>query len=56
MLSLAKATGEEQIRTFCGRFGGQVFRVSEKLDGLSLSVVYVDGGLDHVATRGTGAE
>ena len=43
MLSLAKATGEEQIRTFCERFRGQVFRVSEKLDGLSLSVVYVDG-------------
>ncbi|MEV0667366.1 NAD-dependent DNA ligase LigA [Actinomadura luteofluorescens] len=55
MLSLAKATSEEQIRTFCERFGGQVFRVSEKLDGLSLSVVYTDGRLDYVATRGTGA-
>src|SRR4051812_33566985 len=55
MLSLAKATGEEQVRTFCERFGGQVFRVSEKLDGLSLSVVYSDGKLDYVATRGTGA-
>jgi DNA ligase (NAD+) len=55
MLSLAKATGEDQIRTFCERFGGQVFRVSEKLDGLSLSVVYADGALDYVATRGTGA-
>ena len=55
MLSLAKATGEEQIRTFCERFGGQAFRVSEKLDGLSLSVVYAGGVLDYVATRGTGA-
>jgi DNA ligase (NAD+) len=55
MLSLAKATGEEQVRTFCERFGGQAFRVSEKLDGLSLSVVYADGKLDYVATRGTGA-
>jgi len=55
MLSLAKATGEEQVRTFCERFGGQAFRVSEKLDGLSLSVVYADGRLDYVATRGTGA-
>jgi DNA ligase (NAD+) len=54
MLSLAKATGEEQVRTFCERFGGQIFRVSEKLDGLSLSVVYTDGELDYVATRGTG--
>jgi DNA ligase (NAD+) len=54
MLSLAKATGEEQVRTFCERFGGQAFRVSEKLDGLSLSVVYAGGKLDYVATRGTG--
>jgi DNA ligase (NAD+) len=55
MLSLAKATTEEAIRTFCGRFEGQAFRVSEKLDGLSLSIVYTDGALDYVATRGTGA-
>lgn len=54
MLSLAKATAEEQVRAFCDRFPGQVFRVSEKLDGLSLSVVYSDGALDYVATRGTG--
>ena len=54
MLSLAKATTEEAIRTFCDRFEGQVFRVSEKLDGLSLSIVYEDGKLDYVATRGTG--
>jgi len=55
MLSLAKATTEEQVRAFCDRFPGQAFRVSEKLDGLSLSVVYVDGRLDYAATRGTGA-
>ncbi|MBI5105264.1 MAG: NAD-dependent DNA ligase LigA [Solirubrobacterales bacterium] len=54
MLSLAKATTEDEVRAFCARFAGQVFRVSEKLDGLSLSVVYRDGALDHVATRGTG--
>jgi DNA ligase (NAD+) len=54
MLSLAKATDEDEIRTFLGRFGGQAFRVSEKLDGLSLSIVYADGRLDYVATRGTG--
>jgi DNA ligase (NAD+) len=54
MLSLAKASTEEAIRTFCGRFEGQPFRVSEKLDGLSLSIVYEDGKLDYVATRGTG--
>jgi DNA ligase (NAD+) len=54
MLSLAKATTEEAIRTFCARYEGQMFRVSEKLDGLSLSIVYQDGALDYVATRGTG--
>jgi DNA ligase (NAD+) len=54
MLSLAKASTEEAIRIFCARFAGQRFRVSEKLDGLSLSIVYEDGKLDYVATRGTG--
>ncbi len=54
MLSLAKATGEDEVRAFLARFGGQTFRVSEKLDGLSLSIVYADGRLDYVATRGTG--
>jgi DNA ligase (NAD+) len=54
MLSLAKASTKEAIVTFCARFPGQVFRVSEKLDGLSLSIVYQDGELDYVATRGTG--
>ena len=54
MLSLAKATTEEQVRAFCDRFPGQTFRVSEKLDGLSLSAVYSDGRLEYVATRGTG--
>ncbi len=56
MLSLAKATTPEQIATFCGRFGGQEFVVSEKLDGMSLSVVFQDGVLQHVATRGDGTE
>jgi DNA ligase (NAD+) len=55
MLSLAKATTEEAITTFCERYPGQVFRVSEKLDGLSISIVYAGGKLDYVATRGTGA-
>lgn len=54
MLSLAKATSEEAIVAFCARFAGQLFRVSEKLDGLSLSIVYQDGALDYAATRGTG--
>src|SRR6185436_4661745 len=45
---------EDAFWTFCARFEGQPFRVSEKLDGLSLSIVYEDGKLDYVATRGTG--
>ncbi|MGQ0467565.1 MAG: NAD-dependent DNA ligase LigA [Sporichthyaceae bacterium] len=56
MLSLAKANTDEGIRTFCARFPGKEFRVSEKLDGMSLSVVYANGVLDYVATRGTGTE
>jgi len=55
LLSLAKATTEDQVRAFCARFPGQRFRVSEKLDGVSLSIVYEDGTLDYVATRGTGS-
>jgi DNA ligase (NAD+) len=55
MLSLAKASTEEEVLAFCARFPGQTFRVSEKLDGLSLSAVYQDGRLDYVATRGTGS-
>jgi DNA ligase (NAD+) len=54
MLSLAKASREDEVLAFCARFPGQTFRVSEKLDGLSLSAVYQDGRLDRVATRGTG--
>jgi DNA ligase (NAD+) len=54
MLSLAKASTEDEVLVFCARFPGQTFRVSEKLDGLSLSAVYQDGRLDRVATRGTG--
>jgi DNA ligase (NAD+) len=54
MLSLAKATTPDEVVAFCARFPGQVFRVSEKLDGLSLSIVYSGGRLDYVATRGTG--
>src|ERR1041384_4033201 len=42
-LSRAKATTEEAIVAFTERFPGQVFRVSEKLDGLSISIVYENG-------------
>ena len=57
MLSLAKVSPdarEEGVREFAGRFPGQPLRVTPKLDGVSLSVVYEDGALEHVATRGDG--
>ncbi len=54
MLSLEKATSEEQVEAFMARFPGQTVVVMPKLDGLSLSVVYEGGRLRRVATRGDG--
>lgn len=57
MLSLAKvspADRTEGVTDFAERFPGQPLRVTPKLDGVSLSVVYEDGKLDSVATRGDG--
>lgn len=56
MLSLEKATTPEQLEAFCARFPGQPFRVTPKLDGISLAVVYQDGAIEHVATRGDGRD
>lgn len=57
MLSLAKvspAQREEGVREFAERFPGQPLRVTPKLDGVSLSIVFQDGELEYVATRGDG--
>src|SRR6185503_9607587 len=54
MLSLDKATSDEQVEAFMARFPGQRVVVMPKLDGLSLSVVYEGGRLRRVATRGDG--
>src|SRR3954452_11427670 len=54
MLSLDKATSQEQVEAFMARFPGQRVVVMPKLDGLSLSVVYEGGRLRRVATRGDG--
>jgi DNA ligase (NAD+) len=57
MLSLAKVSPDDReagVREFAARFPGQALRVTPKLDGVSLSVVYEDGELAHVATRGDG--
>jgi len=54
MLSLEKATSDEQLAAFCARFPGQPMLVTPKLDGVSLAIRYRDGALEHVATRGDG--
>lgn len=56
MLSLEKATAPEQLEAFCARFPGQPFRVTPKLDGISLAVAYRDGAVEYVATRGDGRD
>ncbi|MDW5594716.1 NAD-dependent DNA ligase LigA [Conexibacter stalactiti] len=56
MLSLEKATTDEQLDAFCERFPGQPFRVTPKLDGISLAIAYQDGELEYVATRGDGRD
>jgi DNA ligase (NAD+) len=56
MLSLEKATTPEQLEAFVGRFPGQAFRVTPKLDGISLAVAFQDGELEYVATRGDGRD
>jgi DNA ligase (NAD+) len=54
MLSLEKASSEEDLDSFVGRFPGQVFALWPKFDGLSLSVLYRGGRLARAATRGNG--
>ncbi|MDO8214168.1 NAD-dependent DNA ligase LigA [Conexibacter sp. CPCC 206217] len=56
MLSLEKATADEQLDAFCARFPGQAFRVMPKLDGISLAIAFQDGELEYVATRGDGRD
>jgi DNA ligase (NAD+) len=56
MLSLEKATAAEQLDAFCARFPGQAFRVTPKLDGISIAIAFQDGELDYVATRGDGRD
>ncbi len=54
MLSLEKATSDEELDGFLGRFAGQTFALWPKFDGLSLSVLYRGGRLARAATRGNG--
>ena len=54
MLSLEKATTDEELGTFLGRFPAQTFALWPKFDGLSVSVLYRGGRLARAATRGNG--
>jgi DNA ligase (NAD+) len=54
MLSLAKASTQEQVATFFARFPGQPVVVMPKLDGVSLALVYERGRLARAVTRGDG--
>jgi DNA ligase (NAD+) len=57
MLSLAKVSPDAReagVREFAARFPGQPLRTTPKLDGVSLSIVFADGALEYVATRGDG--
>jgi DNA ligase (NAD+) len=56
MLSLEKATSDEQLDAFAARFPSQPFRVTPKLDGISLAIAFQDGELEYVATRGDGRD
>jgi DNA ligase (NAD+) len=55
MLSLDNASAPEQVEAFFGRFPGQPVVVMAKLDGVSLALVYEDGGLARAITRGDGS-
>lgn len=57
MLSLGKAKNEDELSTYLTKAkaaGAQDFVIQAKLDGLALSVVYQEGRLRHIATRGNG--
>ena len=54
MLSLEKASGDEELDSFLRRFPDQTFALWPKFDGLSLSVLYRGGRLARAATRGNG--
>ncbi len=54
MLSLEKATTDEELGAFLGKFPEQTFSTVPKFDGLSLSLLYRGGHLARAATRGNG--
>ncbi len=61
MLSLGNAFAEEEVRQFDKRVRERLeqprvqYSVEPKLDGLAVSLLYVDGSLQRAATRGDGS-
>jgi DNA ligase (NAD+) len=55
MMSLAKVTGEEEVRAFVASLGGDPCLVEVKLDGLAIRVEYRSGRLALAALRGDGS-
>lgn len=54
MLSLEKATTDEELDAFLDKFPAQTFSTVSKFDGVSLSLLYRGGRLARAATRGNG--
>lgn len=57
MLSLAKAKKPEQLESFVKKTleqGAIGFNLQAKLDGCAISIKYVNGVMQYIATRGTG--
>ena len=54
MQSLDNAMTETELTTWLTRVGIEVFSAQPKIDGLSLSLIYLDGVLQSAATRGNG--
>lgn len=57
MLSLGKAKKEPELLAYLAKAraaGAKDFRLQAKLDGLAISVRYIDGKISQIATRGDG--
>lgn len=59
MLSLAKARNEDELMTYFKRAseaGAEGYSIQAKLDGIAASVLYKDGVLTQIVTRGDGKQ
>lgn len=56
LLSLEKVHSLEELTRFCEDVGDPAYWVEPKVDGMAISVVYENGRMVHLATRGDGFE